>query len=115
MYNDAMDHLSRAQTELNRHLDGTTPATPDQLFHLTSTLDDLKVQADEVHQHRLSFHHGAAENTMEWTAKMDHGKLIEAIKIARVVHKLDILDAKRLVTAYRDRKYAFANVPLKQA
>lgn len=114
MYNEAMDHLSIAQTELNKHLGSPTAASADQLFHLTRTLDDLKVQAEEAHQHRLSFHHGAVENTKQWTALMDNGKFMDAIKTARVAHKLDVLDAKRLVTAYRDRKYAFSNVPPKE-
>lgn len=115
MCDDAISHLGEAQAALSRHLANPQVATEAQFSQLSQQVEELKNQVEEVHQHQLSFHHGAVENTKQWTALADQGKLVDAIKGARVAHGLGLMDAKRLVTAYKTRKYAFAQVPLNEA
>jgi hypothetical protein len=115
MCDQAISLLGDAQYSLTRHLASSCAATKEQLFQLNRKVDELKGQAEEVHQHQLSFHHGAVENTKKWTALADQGKLVDAVKEARIAHGLDMFDAASLVKAYRDRKYAFAHIPPKEA
>lgn len=115
MCDDALAYLDRAQVTLSQHLAKSDPVTDEQLTLLNRKVGALRDQVEEIHQHQLSFHHGAVENTKQWTALADRGKLVDAIKGARVAHGLGIYDAKQLVTAYNQRKYAFAGIPPHQA
>lgn len=104
----AMAHLREACRHLRNHLSDVTPATMDTIRSLRHQLNVSEQYFDKLEAHALSVTYCDDPAAEGWKETLRRENLVAAIRVARQTHGLGLREAKDLVEAYRDKKYAFA-------
>lgn len=106
--------LSLLCREINLHLKQSVFVDHRDIESLQLRHDELKASIEQLRIHALTYKYGHGLSAASWKQVMDTSNhVVDAIKAARMAYGLGIKDARDLVIAYRDKKYAFSPRPQK--
>lgn len=101
-----------ALATLREVLEHPRPVSAEVLAELDAYHVEFGLLLRELSNHRLTYLHATypkenAETETLWRYYADEGKTVEAIKVLRPKYGYSIGEAKRIVEAYREGRYAF--------